>query len=224
MAFPTVVARTETALTTAGTTFTINFTQTTGDLVVIFVACSGQGTITLGDGFTNWTNHNSRFHLIYKVLAGTEGGNVAVTTVSSKGAANAYNITGFDPTVPAYKQDTEAGTLDSDYLDPGVGAKDFLWIVSAMEGAVQEELDDDTWVTTTPANYTNLLQKTSGTGGAASSNVVLATAERQLNASSEDPGAFVFAQVPVAAQSRLIAVNPVDRVPRFTPYPQLLAH
>jgi hypothetical protein len=56
-----------------------------------------------------------------------------------------------------------------------------------------EEADDDTWATA-PTNYSGLLQKTCGIAGAASANVSVAMASRQLNGNSEDPGTWTLAQ------------------------------
>src|SRR3990167_4058291 len=96
MASPTVSARTETQLAN-GTSLTIDFAQTTGELVVIFLGVNDTARVlsTVGDGFTDLTAANATFHILSKVLDGSEGGNVVVTVAAAtKGAALAYNIAG----------------------------------------------------------------------------------------------------------------------------------
>jgi len=217
MAFPSVAARTETALTTAGTSFTINFTQTTDHYVLIFISLAITGTISAGDGFTNLTNNSARSHIIGKKLDGSEGGNVVVTITSSKGAAVAYNITGYDQVQGPEFSTIATGTStapNATILSPTGGAKDYLWFTWFHQDG--EELDDDTWVTGTPANYSNLLQKTSGTGGLATTNSQIGSAERTNNAASEDPAAFTASQS-LAWRAYTVAVHPVPAASTISP-------
>jgi hypothetical protein len=202
----TVVARTEYALTTAGTTATPTFTQTTGDLVVIFLGLAAGGTITPGGGFTNFTAFNSQNHIIYKVLDGSEGGNVAITIPSSKACAIAYNIRDFSGTPEKSSLNTGTSTTpDPLTVTPAGGSQDYLWIASVHTAG--EEADDDTWCSAAPTNFTNLLQKTSGVGGAASTNCSLACAEFSSTASSMDPGPFTIAQS-LAWRTFTVAISP----------------
>jgi hypothetical protein len=192
----TVSQRTEYALTTAGTTSTPTFTQTTGDLVVIFLSLAVAGTITPGDGFVNLTNINANFHILYKYLVGTEGGDVAITTPSSKSSAIAYNISGAlgAPELSTVATGTSTAP-NATIVTPVGGSKDYLWI-SAFYSA-GEEADDDTWVSaapSTPGTFTNLVQKTTGTGGVASTNSSVAAAQFSSTAISLDAGAFTMAQ------------------------------
>jgi hypothetical protein len=208
MAAPTVAARTEYALTTAGTTATPTFTQTTGDLVVIILATAQSVSLTPGDGFTWLGSSANNSHVLYKVLDGSEGGNVAITlSGSSKAAAIAYNIQGF--TSPPAEAEATGGpdtTPDPPQLTPAGGSKDYLWIAGAAQ--VQgEEVDDDTWCTAAPTDFTNLVQKTSGTGGAATTNCTLATAERAFTGSVLNPGTFTVAQS-LTWQTRTVAISP----------------
>jgi len=217
MAYPTVRARTETALTTAGTTITINFgTNNAGDLCIAFIGLNDTAqAITTTESFTNLTNASGTFHIIYKVLAGTEGTSTTVTVPSStKAAVIAYTIdTGTFLSTQAPEFSTVAtGTStapNSGSLSPTGGAKDYFWIAAFRQNG--EEADDDTWVTagpTSPGTFTNLLQKTSGTVSTASTNGSIASAEYTSNASSMDPGTFTVAQS-LAWRAYTVAVHPL---------------
>ena len=189
MAAPTVAARTETATTSAATSATPTFTQTTGHLVVIFISTAVSTALTsISDGFTNLTNLTGTFHIIYKVLVGTEGGDVTMTITSSKHASIAYNITGFASGIaPEFSTVATATSTapDATIVSPVAGfAKNFLWI-SAF-GQAGEEADDDTWCTAAPASFGNLTQKTSGTTGLASVNTSVASADFASSAATMD--------------------------------------
>jgi len=218
MAYPTVRARTETALTTAGTTITINFgTNNAGDLCIAFIGLSDTAqAITTTESFTNLTNASGTFHIIYKILAGTEGTSTTVTVPSStKAAVLAYTInTGTFLTTQAPQFSTVATGTDQSpnpaSLTPTGGAKDYFWIAAFRQNG--EEADDDTWVTavpTTPGTFTNLIQKTSGTVSTATTNGSIASAEYTSTASSMDPGAFTVAQN-LAWRAYTVAVHPAN--------------
>jgi len=219
MASPTVAARTEYALTTAGTTATPTFTQTTDDLVVIFLSVSSSNNaITPGDGFTELDANFVNLHVIYKVLDGSEGGNVAITITLSKACALAYNIQGHDtgqaPEIAAQTLGTDT-TPDPGTVTPTGGAKDYLWLAGFEQDG--EEADDDTWCTAAPTNFTNLIQKTTGVGGAATSNSSIAAADFASNAASMNPATFTTAQSK-AWNARTVAVHPaapVDSIPHY---------
>lgn len=196
MAFPTVVGTpTETVLSNA-TSHTINFTQTTGNLVVIFLGLSdtAQALSTVGDSFTNLTNATVTFHVLYKVLDGSEGGNVVVTVGSNtKGAAIAYNISGFDSSKAPAISTVATGTStlpDPGSLSPSGGAADYLWLAAFRQNG--EENDDDTWCNQAPGTpvFTGLVQTTSGTGGLPATNGSIASAHYSANAATVDPGTF----------------------------------
>lgn len=205
MTFPAVGARLEGSLTTAGTTVTPTFTQNTGDRVIIKISLNtdaAQALSSVGDSFTDLTATNNNFHIIYKDLDGSEGGDVAVSLgAAARAAWVSYNITAgtFDPTKPpelstlvALAGGAGGNAPNSGDLAPSWGALDTLWFTSFHQDG--EELDDDTWVTGTPSGFTNLLQKSCGTAGGSSSNCQMASMEQELNASSLNPDAFATAQ------------------------------
>lgn len=215
MAFPSVAGVTETGFTSAGDPL-VPFTQTTGDLVLIFLGLTSPQSITLSDSFTNLSNGGFNLHVFYKVLDGSEGGNVQVTLGTNvKAAAVAYNITGHHTTLtPAYISSVNgvgpgSGAPNPPTVSPGLGALDFLFIAGYCLYGV-EEADDDTWANGAPTDYTNLRQVTSGTGGAASTNCMVATAERQLNAESENPGLFSAPDTDSSWTTYSVAVRPAQ--------------
>lgn len=224
MAYPTVRARTETALTTAGTTITINFgTNNAGDLCIAFIAINDSGTfaITTAEGFTNLTNTTGAFHIIYKILAGTESTSTTITvSAATKAAVIAYTInagTFLTTQAPEFAQAVTGTSTapDSGSLSPTGGAKDYFWISAFRQNG--EQADDDTWVTGTPTNFSNLRQKTSGTVGNANLNCSIASAEYASYASSMDPAAFTVAQS-LAWKAYTIAVHPAEASIE-TPFP-----
>lgn len=218
MAYPTVNTRTETA-PGAGTSITIDFAQNTGDLVIIFLGLNdtAQSLSSVGDSFTNLTNTSATFHVLYKILDGSEGGNMAVTVgTSTKSAAIAYNIDAntFAPIAPAISTvatGTSTAPNATSCAPTGTSnAKDYLWISAFRQNG--EEADDDTWCTaapTTPGTFTNLVQKTTGTASTATTNGSVASAEYTANATSVDAGAFTTAQS-LAWRAYTLAVYPAN--------------
>lgn len=220
MAFPTVKSRTETP-NSASTTITVNFSATAsaGDLVVAFIGLNDTAqTITTTESFTNLTNTNATFHIIYKILDGTEGTSTTVTVGSStKSAVIAYTInrtthdTGQAPQFSTVATGTSTAP-NSGSLSPTGGAKDYLWISAFRQNG--EEADDDTWTTaapSTPGTFTNLTQTTTGTSGLPATNGSVASAEYTANTATVDPGAFTVAQS-LAWRAYTVAVHPSTAV------------
>jgi len=220
MAFPTITAVSESNATADTATFTISRPAgVAGRLTIVVLQTDGSPTLTWPSGYTVFKSTTlpiSGFSLFlaYKKEDGSEGTTFSVTSsVAEKFAAIVYQISGAeDPTTQppeaSIAQD-QASTANPDCpaLTPTGGAKDYLWIaVAANDG---EEADDDTWGNTSPTNYTPSppRQKTSDIAGAASTNVSLETAERQLNAASENPGTFNN-DVAHTYHSATIAIHP----------------
>lgn len=195
MASPTVAARTENVDTTGVTNQTINFTQTTGDMVICFIAHASAVTLSsISDSFTDLVGGSANFHILYKnVLDGSEGGTVTYTQSSGvKTASIAYNIQG-QSTTQAPEKSTLASNAGDTHPDPGTvtptgGSKDYLWIAASREGG--EDLDNDSLFTAAPTNFTNLTQKSTGTAGVVASNTAIGAADFASTASSIDPGTF----------------------------------
>ena len=169
-----------------------------GDLLIAFFDASGgigSGvTITWPGGWTEFASQLSHsgspssglalyFRAAYRQADGTEGASITVTTSSNASSGhNTYRITGAeDPATQAPEaatvQSTAAETtIDPPLLTPTGGAKDYLWLaVAASRGGGT--------LSATPTNYTNLLQDSGA-------DATLGSSRRELNAASEDPGAF----------------------------------
>lgn len=217
MAFPTVRNRTETSGGSASTTLTINFgTNVAGDLCVIFLGTNDTArAITTTESFIDYTNTNATFHVLYKILDGTEGTSTNVTVAAStKFAAIAYTIqqgtfaSNIAPAISTVATGTSTAPNATSCAPTG-SAKDYLWISAFRQNG--EEADDDTWCTaapSTPGTFTNLLQVTSGTASTANTNGSVASAEYTANATSVDAGAFTTAQS-LAWRAYTIAIYPI---------------
>ena len=154
-------------------------------LIVLFVS-DGNPTITFPGGWTELFQDDNggavTFGAWYRIADGGEGGTITVTTSNTQQAAHtSYRITDYQG-VP------EVGTSaignnnrpDPPSLTPTWGALNTLWF--AVVGY------DNARVTTVyPVNYINGRNDISN-GGADGAGV--GSAERDLNAASEDPGTF----------------------------------
>lgn len=229
MTFPVVAARTESAITSAAATSNASFAQTTGDFVLIIHGQAATPTLpTIDKGFTRIVTINTDpISFFYKVLDGSEGGFATIThSVNTKACQLAYNIQGSDTAIEPDNSSKSTATSTSpnaDNVTPTGGPKDFLWIACFRQAG--EEADDDTWCSAAPTNFINLIQKTTGTGGAASTNCQVAAANFASNASSMNPDAFTTAQS-LTWIAYVLAVHPAPagQNPYRNPYAQLLAH
>lgn len=209
----TVAGRIETPATSASTTLTANFTQTTGNLVVIFISTAQSTALSsITNSFTNLTNLTGNFHIIYKVLTGSEGGSVSMTVTSTKYACIAYNIQGFSGT-PEYST-VATGTStgpDPSTVTPAGGSNTYLWLAAFYMAG--EEADDDTWCNSAPTSFGTLTQSTTGIGGVASTNCEVASADYTSTASSMNPDAF-NTDVSLAWRAYTVAISPAIFVPK----------
>lgn len=203
MASPTVVT---TAVTSDGapvTSHTVNLPASLVNgnlLLMVFTAGVAAGTVT-ATGWTFMTTEGASQSITigYKTSNGSEGATVTVsTTGNTKACTSVYQISGWTGTPE--KGTIASGTSttpDPPNLTPSWGSADNLWIAAcavANNGSI---------VTAAPTNYTNLLTQGS-TGG--STVIDMASAERQLTASSEDPGTFTLS-VSKAWNAQTVAVQ-----------------
>lgn len=220
MAFPAIQTTNETAVSTAGTSHAINLPSgiAAGDLILILLD-KGSTSATF-NALTGWTElldeaAANGIAIWYRLADATEGATVTFTSsASTRSASISYRISGaIDPAVQAPQLSTVATAAstapNATVCTPTGGAKDYLWIT--FFGATGEEADDDTWVTGTPTNYSGLLQKACGVAGTNLGGLIGA-ASRQLNAASEDAGAFTIA-VSATWRAYTVAVHPVVEVP-----------
>jgi hypothetical protein len=202
MAFPAIGSTNTTNGTTATTSPVVNLPTgiVAGNLLlVLFRGASLSGDITWPAGWTELFDDasdasNDETTMAWRKADGTEGATITLSTpVSGKFAALSWRITGAaDPTVqpPQFATLATGASVNPNpgSLTPTGGAKDYLWLaVGGWEG------EQTSPPGTFPANYTlNQIGADSGIAGAVATNCRLAGAGRQLNAASEDPGAFTI--------------------------------
>ncbi len=142
----------------------------------------------------------------YRQADGTEGGSVDVTTdVNTAAGGSTYRITGHeDPATQAPEVTSvtlaTATNPDPPAITPTGGSKDYLFIACLMQ-------DGNPTPTGSPANYSNELA-TSIAFGAVSNRTI----ERELTASSEDPGNWTIA-ISNEWGTYTIAVHPSGAAP-----------
>jgi hypothetical protein len=206
-------SRTEYALTTAGNNLAPTFTQTTGDLVIICIATSISSDFTsISDNFNYLSPATpGTFTILYKVLVGTEGGSCEIVSdVSTKACAIAFNIATASFQTPPEINTVATGTdtgPDPGNIDAAIPSLDYLWIATFRQAG--EEADDDTWCNSAPTNFTNLVQKTTGTTGAASVNCSVAAANFNSTDASMNPAVFNTDQS-LAWRAFTIAIPPAS--------------
>lgn len=229
MASPAVANTNVTNLTTGGTSHVVNLPASIGAgnlLLVVFAEASqvsGVETFTA----TGWTvipsfyqrdgTNAQSIHGLYKQASGSEGATVTCTlSVTSKGAAVAYRITGHeDPTITAPQCTTGvAGSGANSANPPSVsvtgGSKDILAVaVMAIEGEVFTG-------GAAPTNYTNLLAANSGTASATTTNCFLQSAQRQVTTATEDPGVFSHGETGIWV-AQTIVIHPFSGVAAVPP-------
>jgi hypothetical protein len=217
MTFPvpgTPATYTETTGTT--TNHPVNLPAVLSGKCIIQFEVDGLKTVTTPAGWTlitsNPTPGSSFDTVIYfgRDLDGTEGSTVTINAgANSRAAAIAVAFTGgrvgFSSNEIAFSSFVEASVTnpDSPSLSPSWGAEDTTWISAITSG------DANTTFSAYPTNYTGISNVNSGGGN---SGCAGAMAYRQLNAASEDPGAYTY----VTARNRTavtIAIRPASPSP-----------
>lgn len=200
MAFPVVESTATTGRTAAETTSPITYPATVSPnaLLVAIVRVTVAGAIGWPVEWTELVEDSSDASddvtaIAYRVADGTEDGlTFNVTHGSGKLAGIVYSITGAaDPAVQAPQLSTVAtGTSaspDPTGLTPTGGAKDYLWLwLGVWEG------EQTSPPTGNPTNYSTPLGASTGTGGAITTNCRVASAQRSVNQSTEDPGLWTI--------------------------------
>jgi hypothetical protein len=206
MAFPTVVNTATSSTASGGIVWAMPASIVAGRLLLAFVG--EKGSSDSGDTVSGWTklgetNRSADFICLYsfaKIAVGSDsGGNFFGGNQGC--AAIVYQISGWKGTplsnVKVAVSSTSLATLTPPSLSVP-SAADYLWIPAVITGGT---------VTGAPTNYGSLLTKVSGSG---SPTPTLGTAQRNLNASSEAPGAFAgTATTPLA---HTIGIPPVPSV------------
>lgn len=232
MAFPLVRSQATTNITATTSPSAVNYPATigAGDTLLLLQRCAVAGSFGFAAaGFTSLVDaspdgSDDQVGIAYKKATGTETGTVNITHGGGKGGAIMLAIrAAIDPTVQAPELSTVAtGTTpnepDPTTCTPTGGAKDYLWITwYSMEG-------EQTGITSYPANFTDNQTGlvNSGTGGATSTNVTMASATRNLNAASLDAGAWDVTGTLINWSAYTIAVHPLIPWPYLSFYPEYL--
>lgn len=190
MAFPAVQSRTGTSFSSSSTTHNVAMPATvnTGDVLLLLFFARFGGTFTNPSGwgspiFDTLNNGSSRRMAAWvKTANGSEGGttvNVA-TSANARAESTVWRFTGASGVIDTGTPFTPAGAASPNppNCNSSAGTQDILWLVMLGMNSLTTN--------SAPANYGDF-QRYNGSG---SLGCVLETAERSLNASSEDPGAF----------------------------------
>lgn len=197
-AYPIVAQRLTSRDNVNDTTTTISNPSSisAGNLLIHIIAFYSGGTTpdaTLPTGWTlvrewecNSTDGQCFEYIIRRVADGTEGATLAITTTASrKASACSYRITGHASSGTILSETIAAGSsanADPNALNPGV-TKDYLAIVG---GAWNSDISGIN--ITEPSGYT-----TDQSIATTVQTVTCASAEKNVTASSENPGAWTHA-------------------------------
>jgi len=187
--FPFVRSAAGSNTTADATTHTVTLATgaEVGDLLVVAVVFDGTPTVTWPAGWTQLQSNAATItrQIRYRWADGTEPASLTLTTSAAEEMqARAWAIGDPHPTAAPEVVVTSATSTapNSPSLTPSWGAKDTLWASYAF-------VDESVNTTAYPASYTDN-QFSANSGGA--TGVTLAVATRNLNAATEDPGAFTI--------------------------------
>jgi len=216
MAFPVVASITPSHFTTQVTTHNVLMPATVnaGDLLLMIVSATGSTSFTLTPP-SGWTaaglgvsGTNFRSASYVKDAVGNEDGttvNVATTQITRM-EAQVYRITGWsgdlrDQIIPPQPSSIVNNLNPPSHAPPWAQA-DTLWI-SVL---TWRDTASNCTVTGYPASYSGGGTAVTG-GGTAGAGI--ASAWRQLNALTEDPGAFIMSATPSSHAAQCIGIPPV---------------
>lgn len=191
MAFPTLQAENSSFEQTATTSASVDLPASISadDLLVLIFACRPT-VISTPDGWTvagSSSAVNTDLVVFYKIAAGDEGSSVTVTTQDPMRSVHRTcrftgHATGTSLEVEFDFLDSDSFAPNSPLLTPSGGTADYYWIT--MYGQRTIAISEPSY----PASYGNTGYETTNDTGSGTFNG--AWADRELNASSEDPGAF----------------------------------
>ena len=195
MAFPTPSAPVATGFASSVTSMAVSMptTVSSGDRLLAFVEVRNAGTWSTIP--TGWSQLKLQagggsvgdLTIFEKIATGSEGGATATWVASAATTAEwqVMRITGAHASTASEVAGTsgDATNANPPSLTPTGGAQNYLWIAVAANAAT----GDTTGFTAAPTNYTGLQSNGASSGG---STTNVASATRQLNATSEDPGTF----------------------------------
>ncbi|NLB27169.1 MAG: VWA domain-containing protein, partial [Bacteroidales bacterium] len=166
-----------------------------GDLILVFWAdgSSSSDKPALSGGFELLEGDeagNNNFAVGYKIADGTEGGSIFTNTLSKRSAHITYCIKkGTFSGLPFIaKESGSSNSPNPPNLSPSLVQQNYLWIASAHANKSSD-------INSYPANYTNtLMRRTNNSTSTSDTHAQVATAQRDLAATDEDPGSFTFSQ------------------------------
>ena len=221
MAFPSVDSRNTSSQGSNSTSHTVNLPSgiTSGKLLIVkfgYAVTSNSVDLT-GTGFTAITNgaventggSTEGIFTAYRWTDGSEGSTISIATgTATRSNHQSLLISGAqNPSTQAPEAQTSTVNNlppDPPSLTPTGGAKDYLWIACGSQA--RSDVDHD--LTGAPSSYSNL-NASATTGGTGAGWSTGATAERQLNASSENPGAFTSTNGIIGESAAVtIAIHP----------------
>jgi len=198
MAFPAVQTTSQTS-TSATTSHVYPFPSgsVSGDLLIIVCEISGGIDYTSTPGFTAAattrveSGGTRRLSMFYRRCDGTESGTVTFGTDANRSTnINFYRISGHHASTNPEGTSTigtGSGAINPPSHTPSYGAEDTLWIACGSGGAASAA----------PTSYGSLLVSAAG---------FINSAQRNLNATSDDPGTFSVGSGTWAAAT--IAIRP----------------
>lgn len=191
MTFPVVAVESGTNFAANVTTHVLNIPAgiVAGELLLILFNKDGSGTASVTTPASGWntlidvtgSGSVNRLYGFYRIATGSEGSTITVTTGSERTAYVSFKIAGWHGvTLPEFAPQTGSSPNPPLLTLAGWGAEDTLWIAcSAIDGPVT--------YTGYPATYPdNRIAHSSGS----SETAPISVATRNLNAASDDPGAF----------------------------------
>lgn len=213
MAFPVVESVTPTIFSTAATAHLVTMPATVnaGDLLIARITTAGSnanGAVTTPGAWnllhSTVGGTTTRLSAYYKIAVGDEDGTTVdfVTFAAVKAVAHVHRISGWHGTTPPEVGTATTGSSvspDPPSLTPSWGAADTLWLASC--GAA---LGGSQSVSAYPTDYINGNDDITTTSGAA----FIGSANRNLNAASDDPGAFTLTLTAVWV-AQTLAVQPL---------------
>lgn len=215
--FPIPTTPTSTTFATSVTSMPVTMPASiaSGDLLTAFVEVRNAGTYsTVPTGWTSFLSQagggaTGKLDGFYKIAAGTESGTTP-TWIASTGTTATWQVvrtTNWHGTTPpeATTASGDATAANPPSLTPSWGALNTLWLAVAGHAAISAAA-----FTAAPANYNNFLNTGASTGGSA---VSLATSYRDLNATSEDPGAFTAGGSNRFWAAATVAIRPIGSAP-----------
>lgn len=200
MAFPTIEGTNTSVESSDTTSHTVSLPSgiNADELLLVVIGIEGDsGTITDPSGWTRLLkdvgNNWGTLYVIYKVASGSEGSTISFTTSNNRNSAHvAMRISGHDSSTNAPEinnDDTGSFTQDKNpdppNLSPSGGAKDYLYLCGYGQGD-----RSGTSEVSVPTNYTSVANAFASGGEFDQAGV--SVAERNLNASSENPGTFTM--------------------------------